>query len=119
MLRGREVWRERIRRWAASGLTAREFAQKHGLRAGTLTWWRWRLGREGGEHDVQSSVVRAMSPGSHGRAGGLAGIIELRPTSSPDRPVEIELACGRRLRVPAEFEDDVVRRLLAILEAGS
>ncbi len=37
------------RRWRhqheASGLTVREFAESIGVRAGTLSWWRWHLGR--------------------------------------------------------------------------
>jgi transposase-like protein len=119
MLRGREVWRGRVRRWAASGLTAREFAEKHGLRAGTLTCWRWRLDREDSERAAGSSVATAISEvGSH-RVPALAGLIELRPTSSVDSRFEIELACARRLRVPAVFEDEAVHRLLAILERGA
>ena len=33
-------------------------------------------------------------------------------------PFELELSGGRRLRVPASFDEAVLRRLLAILEAS-
>lgn len=31
--------------WRRSGLTAREYASEQGLKASTLTWWAWKLGR--------------------------------------------------------------------------
>ena len=32
-------WREALARWKRSGLTAEEFAELEGVRAGTLRWW--------------------------------------------------------------------------------
>ena len=43
----REEWAKRVRRWQRSGLTAREFAAQTGIKASTLTYWKWRLGKEG------------------------------------------------------------------------
>jgi hypothetical protein len=39
----REEWARRVQRWQESGLTAREFATEMGLKATTLTYWKWRL----------------------------------------------------------------------------
>jgi transposase len=42
-----DVWRDRVKRWKQSGLSARAFAELEGLpRAGALSWWRHRLGQE-------------------------------------------------------------------------
>lgn len=40
----REAWAKRVERWKASGLTAAEFASRHGIAATSLKWWKWRLG---------------------------------------------------------------------------
>ena len=44
----RHEWAQRVRRWRASGLTARAFAAREGCNAGTLSWW--------------ASALRADSP---------------------------------------------------------
>jgi hypothetical protein len=36
-----------VRRWKASGLTAEAFAVREGIAPTTLSWWRWRFGRDG------------------------------------------------------------------------
>jgi hypothetical protein len=42
-----DVWRDRVKRWKQSGLSARAFAELEGLpRAGALSWWRHRLSQE-------------------------------------------------------------------------
>ena len=35
----RSEWATRVRRWRASGLTAREFAGREGYNPRTLSWW--------------------------------------------------------------------------------
>ena len=37
-------WRERVRAWKASGLTAAEFCTERGLKAHQLKTWAWKLG---------------------------------------------------------------------------
>jgi transposase-like protein len=46
MERGREVWEPRVRRLRESGLTVAEFAAELGVNPKTLTYWKWRLGKE-------------------------------------------------------------------------
>lgn len=38
-----EKWAELIEAYETSGLSVEAFAQKHGVVARTLTWWRWKL----------------------------------------------------------------------------
>src|SRR5260370_41471726 len=40
-----EVWRERVERWKASGLQAKEFAAAENLSPRSLSWWQWQLQR--------------------------------------------------------------------------
>lgn len=43
--RSRSWWQRTVSRWKSSGLTAREFAAREDLSAGTLMWWSSRLRR--------------------------------------------------------------------------
>lgn len=42
----RAEWQKRVERWRDSGLSAKEFAAETGLKASTLSYWKWRLGAE-------------------------------------------------------------------------
>ena len=37
-------WAREVPAWRRSGLTCREYAAAHGLKATTLSWWSWKLG---------------------------------------------------------------------------
>ena len=41
--RSRDEWFELVKAWKASGLSAAQFADEHGLTAKALSTWRWRL----------------------------------------------------------------------------
>jgi hypothetical protein len=104
MRRSRAEWSKQIALWRKSGLTARKFAAKAGLNAGTLTYWKYALGKEA----RLVSDRKTKFP-----------LIEMRGSVGRDDRFELELAGGRRLRVPATFEAEALRRLLAVLEERS
>ena len=94
---GREsrwVWRERVKRWKASGESAREFSAREGVNDRTLRHWSWLLGHE--------------------RASGAAEFVEVSPASV--ETFDVELRGGRRVRVPASFDAETLQRLIAVLE---
>jgi hypothetical protein len=111
----REVWVHRIERWRESGLSAREFAARHGFKATTLNHWSWRLRQE------QAREASPRSPRSHrppnGAIAPLAPLsfIEVQATPTEER-FELELTDGRRLRIPTGFEASALQRLLGVLE---
>lgn len=102
-----------MQRWKDSGLTAAEFAAETGINAGTLQFWSYKLKKGFGESATPKSTV-PHTPVS-------ASIIELRPAAAlaPDARFEIELAGGRRVRVPVNFDAAALRALLGVLEAVS
>ncbi len=101
MRANRETWRRRVERWAQSGKSAEEFAAAGGFHPETLRQWKYKLRRE-------HATARSKT--------SLPFLEVLGAATSADARFEIELRRGRRLRVPASFDGETLRRLLAILE---
>ena len=95
----RAQWAERVRGWRASGLTARDYAERHRLKRSTLTWWSSALGRASRTVPAFVEVVR---PSPSEPEGGV---------------IEVVLLDGLRVRVSGAFDQAVLLRLLAALEA--
>src|SRR5215213_868215 len=93
-------WRELVGHWKRSGLSSREFAPRVGINPRTLERWSYELGRQARRE----------------RETALATIVEVRGASSVDERFEVELHGGRRVRVPASFDGEALRRLVAALE---
>lgn len=110
-----EVWAQRVEQWRASGLTASEFSVAAGIKPQTLMNWAWRLNAE-----AKRAKQRALP----------AGFIEVltkpqkhSPASSVMVPgadagtLEVVLKNGRILRVPMQFDESAVLRMVTLLEA--
>lgn len=106
----REHWRRLISEWSASGQTQVAFCRARGLNAGTFAWWKRQLHR--GERGTTESAVR------RGRRAGLPErFVELR-LAGPSASYEIVLSRGRSIRVPPQFDPQVLSRLIAAVEAA-
>jgi len=95
-------WRDRVRRWRASGLTAGSFAEMEGVSEGTLRHWAWRLGL-----GRTKRASQATPP----------AFVEVVTRSVAASELEIVVRDGVRIRVPSEFDDTTLRRVLALLES--
>jgi hypothetical protein len=105
-VRAREM-RRMLARWQRSGLTLREFGEKRGIPLSTLSWWR-RVFRCAGDEEgngvaTETAVVFTEVP---------------EPTNVPRAPavLEIVLASGHLVRVPAGADTDTLRRVLQALQ---
>lgn len=111
------MWGRRVERWQRSGLSARRFAEREGVRAATLTWWRWRLSQ--GRPSAEGSRRKRAA----GHAVNPADFVELIPTtpvvidSRGSTGLELELTGGYRVRLPGDFSGEALTRLLDVLEA--
>jgi hypothetical protein len=103
--RTEQVWRERVRQYEASGLSAGKFAQREGFHQTTL-----------------SKYVRLFggaSPGAalalaHVQAGtGAATIVP--PSAAADGAVEIAVGRGVVVRVRRGFDEQVLQSVLRVL----
>jgi transposase-like protein len=112
MERGREVWEPRVRRLRDSDLTVAEFAAELGVNPSTLTYWKWRLGKEARQDKVRVAPARKAPTFVEVKQEGSA-----RP-STMDR-IEVVFADGLVIRVPDEFEPETLRRVVAALTSPS
>lgn len=110
----RETWARRVERLERSRKSIGEFAAREGVSAGTLKWWKWKLGRE-------REARRGREAARKRRAARKAQVqfVEVVPRavgSGGGEPFEVELSRGYRVRVPAGFETGALERLLGVLE---
>src|SRR5215467_11700481 len=108
----REVWAKRVERWKDSGLTASEYAAENGIKARSLTWWRWHLGADSTKRSSAHRRPRRApsAPTSHPLT-----FVEVAPVPTTE-PLEVVLTSGRQIRVPVGFDSPTFERLLGILE---
>lgn len=92
--------REVLRELDASGLSVREFAEVHRHTESTL----WRSRRRLREAEASDESLEVLP-------------VSIRESRSPGAGLVVELAGGRRILVPASFDGDELRRLVAVIES--
>lgn len=103
-------WTARLAAWAASGLTAEEFAAKNGLTSQALKWWRWHLGAEAARAK-SAPAAKAMTTTAFAEV-----VVAASPPTPPSGAFEVLLRSGQVVRVPAVFDAVALRRLIDALE---
>ena len=106
---GRAEWQKRIERWRESGLTAEQFATELGINAGTLKYWKYRIGK-----DSTAGLATEQKP-RRSKTPCAASLVEVHASSSSSSFV-LELGEGRRLQIPSQFDAPALQRLLSVLE---
>lgn len=117
----RDQWRKRVEQWRGSGKTARVFAKELGLNFATFKHWVYTIGRENRGVPRRGHVAgergrkgQAMKSGS---AISLNSLVELQPAArGSDGRLEVELSCGRIVRVPTGFDVRVLTDIVRALE---
>ena len=87
----------RLEAWDASGMSLRAFAVREGLKPHTLWLWKKRLRGATAVTTSFASVVVGGASASSGRA------------------FELVVRGGMSLRIPADFDEAALARLLAVL----
>lgn len=127
-----EQWAKRVARLQDSGLTAKEFAAKTGINASTLAYWRWRLSvaeRAGNADNGQPA--RGTSSAASCRKTRTTCAVKAAATTSPEfveismaavttPPPMLELLLGKdvRVRIPADFDEAALTRVLRAVGAA-
>ena len=92
--------RELLAEQRASGQSIAAFARKRGVPA-------WRL------YDVRRALRKRTA---RGKSADFVQV-HIKPLPAASSAIEVELDAGVRLRVPANFDADDLRRLLGVLAA--
>jgi hypothetical protein len=111
MAKGREsrdTWAKRVERWRESGLTANEFAAETGLKAGTLTYWKWKLKSDGAPKQAERRIRAIREPA----ASEFVEVAVGAPSIASH--YEVVSPTGWRVRVPADFDAESLERLLRV-----
>lgn len=106
MRASRDEWAKRVERWRDSGVSAEQFAAELGINAGTLKYWKYKLGEP-----------VPMKKAGNGKLS-LLPLVEVHSAPVAQHAgFDIEVRGGRRVHVPAGFDADALKRLLAVLES--
>jgi hypothetical protein len=103
--RSQREWEGIIEAWERSRLSPGEFCKRRRLSSETFGWWRWRLGKGGAAAGGKASdfVEVAVAPPS---------------ASTLERPIVIELPGAIVIRVESGFDDETLRRVMAVVAGG-
>lgn len=115
---GREVfWREQVGAWRVEveraeragrePITVREFCRSRGLREPSFYFWRRELAGRLGTPTARRELAAVFAP------------VTVRPApakATEPAPIELEIA-GVTLRVPSNFDEANLRRLITVLRA--
>lgn len=117
----RELWSKRVERWKDSGLSAREFSSEMGINPGTLSYWRWKLGKKAAKSPNKGKPVGFVEvvAETESRNGPRRGPAVAAKPGEDDRPepLEIILRDDVRIRVPVHFDAEALRRVVVALGA--
>lgn len=110
-----EIWRERLERWRTSKLSKEEFAALEGVKPSALQWWQWRV--------AGSAPGPAMQPPAKVGRARRSTFVEVGLPTTVAQPAQatgyaVVLCNGRVVRVPADFSDETLRRLLDVAEGA-
>lgn len=107
------TWRRHITGWQRSGMTIRDYCAAEGVAEYNFHAWRKTLA----ERDRQEAQRAKRSRSTAALPTFVpVHVVNDEATSAPHRAVEVLLANGRALRVGRDFDPEVVRQLLALLE---
>lgn len=138
---GQAFWGKAVEEWLKSGLTRAEFCAPRGLKASTLTWWRWRLVGSGSRRakaqaqrrsSRRAARVVASSPAARAAVSPAAflpvtilsgsvirGDDIARVSAGVDArgvTIEVVLRSGLRICVPSGFDAVTLARVVQVLE---
>lgn len=119
-------WAEHIKRWKASGLTAKEYAAETGVNASSLSKWSWKLrartggGDQGSERGGEPGRKVAGKPVRRSDTRAAAAAFVEVPMVVTGEPAELELVLGGdvSVRVRSGFDEATLTRLVRAVEAA-
>jgi len=128
-------WADQLAGWERSGLSQAEFCRQQGLKGGAFAWWKRQLQKAGGKPlrparaRVKGKQPKRREPSVDARTGPVPTrrgrpakasqrFVEVRLTGmSSASAYEVMLAQGRSIRVPSQFDPQILSRLITAVES--
>jgi hypothetical protein len=99
-------WQKHIFQWSESGLTQAEYCRRNKLSVAAFNWWKRNLRKKSKAQKNSSASMQFVEV--HG----------VPPVHSDcDETYEVVLPRGRAIRVGRDFDSDVLKRLIAVVES--
>jgi hypothetical protein len=102
-------WRDIVARWEKTGQTQTRFCRQRGISVFAFRWWRHRLMNEPKRRGAERRPSVSFLP---------VQVVDAQPltSASTSTGLEIQLRGGRLIRVREDFNPDLLRKLLSVLE---
>ena len=113
------AWQERMRQFETSGLTIRRVCEQEGLVCHQFSWWRRELKRRAAKPTPGKRKVKTLAASTAQQSTApVASFVPVQvEASSPAQPlVEIVLDRPPRIRVAADFDAELLRQVVRVLE---
>lgn len=114
----RPFWQKHLRAWSESGLTQADYCRQHQLSRAAFGWWKRQL-------QGKPKPRRRSSGTKQPRPSRPATVQFVEVQRGPDvntiantAAYEVLLSHGRAIRVGHDFDPDVLKRLIATVEAS-
>ena len=114
----RPFWQKHLRAWSESGLTQADYCRQHELSRAAFGWWKRQLHGKVRPRR-RSSGTRQPRPSRPATVQFVE--VQRGPdvgTSTNAAVYEVLLSHGRAIRIGHDFDSDVLRRLIATVEAS-
>ena len=121
-----KYWERLVVAWEKSGLSQAEFCRRRRLKAVTFSWWKGRLrgweqrggtrvnGLAARAHDsTRADFVEVALP----KSPSVVGSASMPGFTAEPRNYEIALTSGRVIRLPHDFDPNIVARLVSAVES--
>lgn len=103
-----KYWSALVAAWSQSGLSQAEFCRRRGVKVASLAWWKRQLRKPSSELPKRRGRLTKASK----------QFVEVRWTGTSSAPTyEVVLARGRSIRVPSQFDPQILSRLIATVES--
>jgi len=111
-------WRKHLRAWSQSGLTQADYCRQHQLSAPAFGWWKRQL--ESKPKPRKRSPTTKQTAPSNQTAVRFVEVQRGSAVDSGRNPAvyEVLLSRGRAIRVGHGFDPEVLKRLIATVEAA-
>jgi transposase len=113
----RAEWAKRVERWRDSGLTAKEFAAEIDVTPSSLTFWKWKLRQLQTDTTNRGAAVKLEKRTASESPSQFVRLVPMQAPSAQTSALELMLGDGIVLRVPKDFDEPTLVRVVGLLGA--